>query len=116
MGAAGAAAIAVGATGAGGDAAGATDGADATLPSALAAGPGLEAGTDGAADACAVVSVCAGASRRTFISNFITEKPITNTTIPKISGIGEIRSPRPRAATGRRGTTGALTGFGGWFS
>src|SRR6058998_2707353 len=61
----------------------------------------------------AVGNVCAlepprpGASRCTFRSNFITEKPITNTTIPKISGIGEIRS-RPVGVAGRRGIAGAL--------
>src|SRR5205814_8803419 len=91
-----------------------TEGADVILPGAVAAGPGLEAGTDDeTGDVCAVVSPCPGASHRTFRSNFITEKPTTNTMIPKISGIGEIRSLRPRAATGRRGATGVLTGFGG---
>src|SRR6266513_534491 len=113
-GATGAAAIAVGATVGAAATFGATEGADAILPGAVAAGPGLEAGTDDEpGDVCAVVSPCPGASRRTFRNNFITEKPTTNTMIPKISGIGEIRSLRPRAATGRRGATGVRTGFGG---
>src|SRR6266480_2675471 len=98
-----------------GGAAVAADGADATVVGALAAGPDLETGPgDVLAEACAVDLVRPGASRCTFRSNFITEKPITNTTIPKISGIGEIRS-RPLGA-GRRGATGALTGLVGWFS
>src|SRR6266478_3167888 len=116
-----AAATAVGATVAADDTVGATDGADATLPGALAAGPGgkgLEPVTgDALGDVCAVDSPFPGASRCTFRSNFITEKPTTNTTIPKISGIGEMRSrPVRRAVAGRRGTTGALTGFSGRFS
>lgn len=94
------------------------EGADATLVGALAAGPGgtgLEpVDGDVLGDVCAVDSVFPGASRWTFSSNFITEKPITNTTIPKISGIGEIRSRL--VGTGRRGATGALTGLAGWFS
>jgi hypothetical protein len=95
------------------------EGADATLVGALEAGPGgtgLEpVAGDVLGDACAVDSVFPGASRWTFRSNFITEKPITNTTTPKISGIGEMRS-RPVGVAGRRGIAGVLMGLVGWFS
>src|SRR5438128_11129961 len=91
------------------------DGADATVLGALATGTGLEAGTgDVLGDVCAVDSPRPGVSRCTFKSNFITVKPITNTTLPKISGIGEMRSRPP--VTGRRGPTGALAGLAHTFA
>ena len=76
---------------------GATVGADATAPrndvSVVPGCPALGLGTgDALGDTCAVDSACPGASRRTLRINFITEKPITNTSTPKMSGIGEIRS------------------------
>jgi hypothetical protein len=59
---------------------------------------------------CAADSAGRGAIRCRLRMNFITEKPITSTRTPMISGIGEIRS----RLEGR--TTGPLTGFGAGFS
>src|SRR5437899_1021099 len=95
---------------------GATVGADATLlgdVSVVAGCPvlGLETG-DALGDTWAVDSACPGASRRTLRINFITEKPTTNTSTPKMSGIGEIRWGLVVVGRRRR-TTGALIGFSG---
>ena len=99
-------------------AAGATDGPPATLLGDVPAGAGvvaLEASAgETLGDVCVVACVGAGASRCTLRTNFISKKPITNTTTPTMSGIGEIRLLR--ATAGRRGTTGALAGFSGRFS
>src|SRR4029077_4612347 len=93
---------------------GATVGADAIAPGDASVAPACTAfglGTgDALGDTCAVDSACPGASRRTLRINFITEKPITNTSTPKMSGIGEIRSWLVVAGRRRR-MTGALTGF-----
>src|SRR2546430_12677725 len=93
---------------------GATVGADATVPGDVSVAPGCPAlglGTgDALGDTCAVDSDFPGASRRTLRINFITEKPITNTSTPKMSGIGEIRSGLLVVGRRRR-TTGAVTGF-----
>src|SRR4030095_6735233 len=75
---------------------GATVGADATASCDVpvtAGCPPLGLGTgDALGDTCAVGSPLPGARRCTFRINFITKKPTTNTSTPKISGIGEIRS------------------------
>src|SRR5947199_1781829 len=101
------------------EAEGAIVGADATAPgdiSVVADGPALGVGTgDALGDTCAVDCVCPGASRRTLRINFITEKPTTNTSTPKMSGIGEIRWGLVVVGRRRR-TTGALIGFSGRFS
>src|SRR4029077_85336 len=98
---------------------GATVGADATAPGDVSVAPGcpvLGLGTGGAlGDTCAVAFPFPGASRCTLRINFITEKPITNTSTPKMSGIGEIRSWLVVVGRRRR-ITGALTGFSGRFS
>src|SRR6266480_1047485 len=75
---------------------------------------GLETG-DALGDTWAVDSACPGASRRTLSINFITENPTTNTSTPKMSGIGEIRWGLVVVGRRRR-TTGALIGFSGRFS
>src|SRR5215468_1132327 len=70
-------------------------------------------------ETCVVACAPLGISRCKLTTNFITEKPITKTRIPKISGIGDTRSLLDRLERlGRleRRTTGALTGFGGRFS
>src|SRR5262249_16574188 len=94
---------------------GATVGADATAPGDvsfepawLALGPG---NGDALGDTCAVDSAFPGARRRTLRINFITENPITNTSTPKMSGIGEMRSWLVVVVGRRRRMTGALTGF-----
>src|SRR4029453_19202912 len=92
-------------------------GADATLlagVSATAGGAVVKLGVDAAAgETWAAGSPRPGAIRCKVRINFITEKPITNTRMPKMSGIGEMRS-RLRAA--RRLTTGALTGLAAGLS
>src|SRR5258708_37292379 len=113
LGPAGTAATAFGTTVGATETDGATVGADATTPGDVWVVPGCRAlglGTgDALGDTCAD-SACPGASRRTLRINFITEKPITNTSTPKMSGIGEIRSWLVVAGRRRR-ITGALTGF-----
>src|SRR5437764_1026729 len=93
---------------------GATVGTDATLPGDVSVAPccpalGLGTGVV-LGDTCAVDSDFPGASRRTLRIICITEKQITNTSTPKISGIGEIRSGLVVVGP-RRPTTGAATGF-----
>src|SRR4030095_13521791 len=101
------------------DAGGATVGADATAPGDASVAPGCPAlglgSGDALGDTCAVESACRGPSRRTLRINFITEKPTTNTSTPKMSGIGEMRSWLVVVGRRRR-ITGALTGFSGRFS
>src|SRR5690242_19288121 len=109
--------VAVGAT----EIAGAADAAAATAAGEVpAAGGALGFGAvagEALGETCAVDCECAGARRCTLRINFMTPKPITRTTIPKISGIGDTRSLPPPPSRGRRGaagrllgTTGALTG------
>src|SRR5207245_4771647 len=88
-----------------GDTDGAIVGADATLfagVSVVAGEAGAEVGSEeGLGETCAVDCACPGASRCTLRTNFITRKPIINTTMPKMSGIGETRSPLERLARRR---------------
>ena len=101
-----------------GETGGAVVGADATLRAGVSAvavgGAIVELGVDLVpGEIWAIGSARLGASRCKLRINFITPKPITNTRIPKMSGIGEMRSRLPAA---RRLTTGALTGLGGGLS
>ena len=64
-------------------------------------------------ETCAVGSDFLGAIRCKFRINFITEKPITNTRMPKMSGIGETRS---RLEPRKLSRAGALTGLGDGLS
>src|SRR4029450_11891622 len=119
LGAGGAAATAIRTTVGPTEADGATVGADAIAPGEASVAPGCPTFGLGTGDAlgatCAVDSPFPGASRCTLRINFITEKPITNTSTPKMSGIGEIRSWLVVVGRRRR-ITGALTGFSGRFS
>src|SRR5439155_9364728 len=85
-----------------GDTDGAIVGADATLFAGVSVVAGeavAEVGSEeGLGETCAVDCACPGASRCTLRTNFITEKPIINTTMPKMGGIGETRSPLERLA------------------
>ena len=97
---------------------GAVVGADATLRAGVSAvavgGAVVELGVDPVpGEIWAVGSARLGASRCKLRINFITPKPITNTRMPKMSGIGEMRS-RLEWRTWR--TAGALTGLGGGLS
>src|SRR5205823_9821540 len=98
-------AVATGEVAASGGAVGATVEADATVPgdaSAVLGCPALRLGTgDALGEICAVDADFPGASRCTLRINFITEKPTTNTSTPKMSGIGEMRSG-PAVGAGRR--------------
>jgi hypothetical protein len=79
-----------------GETGGAVAGADATLlagVSAVAGGGVVELGVDAAlGEIWAAGSVRPGASRCKLRMNFIAKKPITNTRMPTMSGIGETRS------------------------
>src|SRR5439155_7600934 len=100
-------------------------GAEATLgvcDCAVVAGAVVELGLGVALGETWAVSAARGAIRRRFMINFIAEKPITNTRIPKISGIGDTRSLLDRLDRLKRlerlerRTSGALTGFAGGLS
>src|SRR5438094_2600077 len=100
-----------------GEAAGAIVAAAPTLvpPAGRDPLPGATAGV-AVGDACAVDTPRPGASRCTLRRNFIPKKPITKTSTPKMSGIGETRLLPPPVEAGRRRTTGAETGFARSFS
>ena len=96
---------------------GAAVGAEATLFAGVSVLADDAVAEDGSGEAvgetCAVGSDLLGAIRCKFRINFITEKPITNTRMPKMSGIAETRSrPEPRKLS----RAGALTGLGGGLS
>src|SRR5262245_7385540 len=61
-------------------------------------------------DVCALALARPGASRCKLRRNFMPRKPITKTTTPTMSGIGETRLLPGAAAAGRRRTAGAETG------
>ena len=103
------------------DGAGDTDGAIVGADAILFAGVSVVAGEavaelgseDAVGEICAVDCVRLGAIRCKLRINFITEKPITNTRMPKMSGIGETRS---RLEPRKLSRAGALTGLGGGLS
>ena len=89
-------AVAAGATVGMGEAGGAVAGADATLLAGVWTVPGggvVELGVKATlGEIWAVGSARPGASRCKLRINFIAKKPITNTRMPTMSGIGETRS------------------------